>query len=111
MPIDLQTYEYKTVDLTETVKSKDKKGKIITENILKKPKFKVGQMVYRELEHVRDALGKAQPTNQKRMGDYTFDKTARVITQIFYYSGSITFRYYLQGLKNVSYTEKQLMKA
>ena len=77
-----------------------------------KPKYKVGDVVYRQLDAPKNALGHAQPTKNFRMGDYRFDvKEPKKITQVLYYSGAIPYRYMLEGIPNASYTEAQLMLA
>jgi hypothetical protein len=110
LPSNINSYEYPTVNDTKEVKSKDPDKKVTYQVI--KPKFKVGQEVYRYLDKPRDALGKNQPTEKKREGDITFDNVPREILQIFTYAGKgALYRYYLEGLPNVSYTEAQLRRA
>ena len=94
-------------------KTKDKKGKI-TEKITyvdNKPKYKMGDIVYRKLDHVEDAIGNKQPTEKARMGDIRWDRQPRKIEQVFTYDGENTYRYQITGLKNVSYSEWELMPA
>lgn len=77
-----------------------------------KPKFKIGRYVYRYLEKPRNALGKEQNTTQHREGDILWDDDPREILQIFTMGGEgEMYRYYLEGLPNVSFTEKQLRPA
>ncbi len=109
-----ETKDYKTIVKDETIKDKNGKTKTIKieENVRIKPKFKVNDMVYRALEKPKDALGKNQNTKNFRAGDYSFEKTPRRITQIFTMAGSgDLYRYYLDGVRNASYTSRQLMKA
>jgi hypothetical protein len=69
-------------------------------------------MVYRALEAPRNALDKAQPTKNFREGDYSWERVPRRIVNIFTMGGDgDLYRYYLEGLPNVSYSEKELMKA
>ena len=75
------------------------------------PKFKVGTLVYRALNHVEDALGKKQPSEKYREGDYRWDRQPRKIEQVFVYAGDQLYRYKLKGLPNVSYAEWELMPA
>jgi hypothetical protein len=105
--------DYRTIETAKTVKQKNGKTKIETTKInsLIEPKYKVGQHVYRALDAPKNALGKNQNTKNFRMGDYTYDSEPREITQIFTMGGKgPLYRYYLDGLPNVSYTERQLMK-
>ncbi len=80
-------------------------------NISHKPKFKVGTLVYRVLNHVESALGNKQPSEKYREGDYRYDRQPRKIEQIFVYTGDQLYRYQLKGLPNVSYAEWELMPA
>ncbi len=76
-----------------------------------KPKYKVGDTVYRQSDVPLNALGNKQPTNNYRMGDYRFEKIPKKITKIIYMSGNPPYRYMLEGLSQVSYTEAQLLPA
>jgi hypothetical protein len=117
LPNDFNSYslslpkDYKTIE-TKLI-SKDKKGnkKTITKkvHIPIKPKFKVGQLVHRALDRPVNALGKVQSTKNFRMNDYSIDKTPREILQIFTFSGDgPLYRYLVEGIPNVSFTENQL---
>jgi hypothetical protein len=117
VPDDINSYEYAVPeDLKEVLAPiKSKKSKEIVyekqyEQI--KPKFKVGRYVYFYLDHPKDALGKNQNTAARRQGDYNWSRVPHRIEQIFTYGGiGPTFRYYLEGLPIVSYTEQQLKPA
>ncbi len=105
-----------TKKITVKKEVKDKKGKLKTieetKNIRIRPKFKVGTMVYRALEAPRNALDKAQPTKNFREGDFTFERVPRRIINIITMGGDgPLYRYCLEGLPNVSYSENELMKA
>lgn len=76
-----------------------------------KPKFKEGNFVHRLLDHVESALGKKQPTEQYREGDYRWDRMPRKIEQVFFYSGDQTFRYSLNGLPHVSFAEWEIKQS
>lgn len=76
-----------------------------------KPKFKVGDYVYHYLDIPQDALGNNQPTNQRRAGDYNWNRTPIEIEKIYVYTGNPLYRYKLKNINNVSFTEKQLMIA
>lgn len=111
LPKNINSYEYPTFDpMKETKVTNKKTGKTKTEYKYITPKFKKGQMVYRALNIPRTALGVEQNTHAFRMGDYTFDTTAREIKQVLNYSGFELYRYVLDGIPNASFTEKQLMK-
>lgn len=73
------------------------------------PKFKVGDIVYRQLDAPQNILGAEQNTKQFREGDRRWDLVPRKIKQEFIYN--LGPRYILTGIPNVSYTESQLMKA
>jgi hypothetical protein len=78
-------------------------------NLKKDPKFKVGDVVHYSLSYPEDALGHKQPTSSFRVGDYRFSSIPKKIKQVLYYSGPIPYRYMLEGMKNVSFTENQLI--
>lgn len=80
-------------------------------DISKEPLFKVGELVHRRLNYPQNALGKDQPTETFRMGDYRYERNPRKITRILYYNGKIPYRYMLDGIKTTSYTENQLMRS
>jgi hypothetical protein len=95
----------------EIPQSDSKKSKV-TKYELIKPKFKVGQYVFRYLDQTRNALNKNQPTEQRREGDINWDNIPREILQVFTMGGEgPLYRYLLQGLPNVSFTESQLRRA
>lgn len=75
-----------------------------------KTKFKVGDIVYYQSDVPLNALGKKQSTERFREGDYRWNiKEPRKIVDIFAYNNG--YRYSLEGMKNVSFTEKQLRPA
>jgi hypothetical protein len=80
-------------------------------NVLIEPKFKVGDVVYRKSEKPLDALGRKQPTQNFRMGDYRFDMTPRKIIRVLRYGGKVPIRYILENLPNVAYAEYELKEA
>lgn len=82
-----------------------------TADITHKPKFSNGDLVYRLLDHMEDAMGYKQPTEKYREGDMRWDRQPRKIKQTFVYTGDQLFRYQLTGLPHVSYSEWQLMAA
>jgi|LakMenE01Jun11ns_1017448.scaffolds.fasta_scaffold9867824_2 hypothetical protein len=77
--------------------------------ILTGNKYNVGDKVFRKLEKPKDALGKNQPTDKFRMGDFRWDLKAREIKRILHYPNNI--RYILEGIKSCSYTEAELRPA
>lgn len=78
----------------------------------KEPKYKVGDVVYRLLDAPKDALGRDQPTEKFRTGDVRWDiKNPRKIERVLIYNGKIPYRYTLEGLKSVSFTDQQLKPA
>ena len=73
-----------------------------------KPKYKIGDIVYRIADEPLDALGKKQPTKNFRVGDYRWDLTPRKIVKILRYSGKVQIRYLLENKSNVSYAEWEI---
>jgi hypothetical protein len=87
---DLYTFEYNTATT-------------------KKPKYKVGDLVYHISEVPLDALKEKQPTKQFRVGDYRWNTLARKIVKVLPYPKNI--RYILNYKPNVSYAEYELKPA
>jgi hypothetical protein len=77
----------------------------------KTSKFKEGDMVYFKLDRPQNALGNLQNTEKFREGDLRWDKFPKKIVRVLRFAGAVPFRYLLEGMENVSYTEKQLKKA
>lgn len=75
------------------------------------PKYKVGDIVYRISEKPLDALGRKQPTQNFRAGDYRWDMTPRKIVKVVRYAGKVPIRYILENLSNVAYAENELKPA
>jgi hypothetical protein len=88
----------------EITRGKKKVWKMIT------PKFKVGDMVHVALDRPEDALGN-KLKGRSRIGDNRYSLEPYRIKQIVYYSGSALYRYIVDDIKNVSYTEGELLKA
>jgi hypothetical protein len=78
-------------------------------NLSKPPKYKVGQAVHYKLSFPETALGKKQPTANFRTGDYRWSAGTKKIKKILYYSGQIPYRYMLDGMPYVSFTENELL--
>ena len=77
-----------------------------------KPKIKIGGRVHRALDAPKTALGKNQNTKNFRTGDFTFDTKINIIVQILYMAGNgPNIRYMLDGIKNASYSDNELINA
>lgn len=105
LPKDEITHVYPTFDPIEKIKTK--RG-LRFKKVL--PKFKVDDMVHRLLDYPMNALGQKQ-TGSFRQGDYRYEVKPRKIKEIFYYAGDVKYRYQLEGIKNASFKESQLIKA
>lgn len=80
-------------------------------NTRTKPKYKVGDIVYRQSDVPLNALGHEHNVKKWRVADYRFDKVPKKIIKILYFSGKIPYRYMLKDIRNASYTEDQLLPA
>jgi len=80
-------------------------------NLSKDPKFKVGDIVHYYLDYPENALGHKQPTDKFRTGDYRWSAVPKKIKQVLYYSGNVPYRYVLDYMPTVSFTEEQLKKS
>jgi hypothetical protein len=80
-------------------------------NLDKPPKFKVGELVYRRLEKPVDKFGNKYHNSTFRAGDNRYELVPRKIVKVLVYSSPNPWRYILNGYKNVSYAEAELMKA
>jgi hypothetical protein len=80
-------------------------------NMAVQPKYKVGDIVYRRSDIPLNALGKKQPTQFFREGDYRYDRVPRKIIKVLIYPGKVNIRYVLNELKHVSYAETELLPA
>jgi len=68
-------------------------------------------MVHRALDAPKNALGQNQNTKNFRAGDITFDKKPRSIVKVLYMAGNgPNYRYMVDGIRNASYSENELMK-
>lgn len=76
----------------------------------KKPKYKVGDLVHRLLDTPEDTHGD-KLYGLFRVGDYRWETIPRKIIKIIqmFNNKVIPHRYILEGLPNVSFTERQLM--
>ena len=75
----------------------------------KEPKFKVGDLVHYKLDEPKNALNNKQNTKNFRMGDIRYAINPRKIKKNLYYEGAIPYRYILNQIPNVSYTENELL--
>jgi hypothetical protein len=91
LPKNPRTHEYKILDTLTTT-----------------PKYKVNDMVYRALDEPRNSLNEKQ-SGKFREGDNRWDEVPRRITKVLYYSGSVAYRYMLNGIHQASYSEWELM--
>ena len=82
-----------------------------TVDLTKQPKYKIHDVVYRMSEKPLDALGKKQPTQNFRVGDYRWERIPRKIVKVLRYAGKVPIRYILENLPNVAYAEYELMPA
>ena len=72
----------------------------------------MGDRVHRALDAPKPALGKNQNTKNFRTGDYTFDTKVNTIVKIIYMVGNgPNIRYMLDGIKNASYSDIELINA
>ena len=75
------------------------------------PRFKVGDVVHYRLDYPENALGKKQPTENFREGDYRWSVPVRKIVKIIYMTDEPYYRYLLEGMDNVSYSAKELKRS
>jgi hypothetical protein len=101
-------------DLNEDMERDLSKYSILNEehvyDIYAPQKYKVGDYVYEKLEHPEDSWGNKQPTAKRREGDYTYSRKAKRIIKVIIMNDEPYYRYILDGLKNVSYSENELQK-
>lgn len=75
------------------------------------PKFKIGEIVHFKLDYPENALGHKQPTSVFRVGDYRLSAIPKKIVKVLNMNDSPYYRYILEGMPNVSYSEYQLIKS
>jgi hypothetical protein len=98
--------EHRAIDLTKVDYPNDKV--FFDPNAAGEPKFGINDVVVQKLDWPEDALGRKQPTAKFRAGDYRFSRVPKKIVKIFYMNDRPFYRYGLEGMNNVSYTESQL---
>ena len=76
---------------------------------LKRPKYKIGDIVHEKLDTPEDALGHKQNTEKFREGDRRYSKVSKRIIKVIVMNDEPYYRYILHGMRNVSYGEKELM--
>lgn len=74
-------------------------------------KYAIGDIVYYKLDWAESALGHKQPTPNFRAGDSRYSRVPKKIKKVILMNTKPYYRYVLESLPNVSYTEQQLMKA
>ncbi len=73
-----------------------------------KPKYKIGDLVHYKLDSPYNSLMKKQNTNNFREGDLRFLPFPKSIVKVLIFNQEPRYRYMLNGISNVSFTEKQL---
>lgn len=71
-------------------------------------KFKEGDLVHRALDIPKNALNVNQ-SGSFREGDFRFSTHLQKVKQVLHYPPPVPFRYVLEGMPTVSFTENQLM--
>ena len=74
-----------------------------------KPKYKIGSIVHNKLDYPEDALGHKQPTPNFRVGDFRYSNIPKKIVKILYMPDYPYFRYLLEGIDNVSFSDYELI--
>lgn len=74
-----------------------------------KQTYHVGDVVLYKLDAPENALGHRQTTANFRQGDYKYSKVPKKITQVFLMNTEPYYRYGLEGMDNVSYSDYQLI--
>lgn len=100
---ELNAYRKKTATYLKNYKAPET-------DLSKPPKFNIGDIVYRLLDTPENALGQKQ-SGTFREGDFRWDRQPRKIEKIVYYAGKKPYRYLLNDLKDVSFSEGQLKEA
>lgn len=75
------------------------------------PKFEIGDIVHKKLDCPEDALGHKQNTEKFREGDFRYSKIPKRIVKVIVMNDEPYYRYMLFGIKNVSYSENELLES
>jgi hypothetical protein len=75
------------------------------------PKYKIGDIVYYKLDVPEDALQNKQSTTIFRVGDYRFSRVPKKVVNVLLLPKQPPYRYVLDGMQNVSYSEYELLPA
>ena len=73
------------------------------------PQYEIGDLVHVRLDKPQDALGNTHASEKFRTGDTRYDFQSRKITNVLLYPENV--RYMVSGIRNVSYTEAELIEA
>jgi hypothetical protein len=73
------------------------------------PKYKKGDYVHYKLDAPENILGEKQNTANFRMGDRRWSSTSHQITSVIMMNDFPNWRYTLEGVPNVSYSEYELI--
>ena len=63
-------------------------------------KYKIGDIVYRQLDAPKNALGHDENTKKFRTGDYRWDLVPRRVVQVLYYPSKVSYRYMFDAFPN-----------
>jgi hypothetical protein len=74
-------------------------------------KFNFSYIVYYKLDYPQDALGNTQPTANFRIGDYKWSVAVKRIVKVINMFDAPYFRYILEGIPHVSFSDFQLKKS
>jgi hypothetical protein len=73
-------------------------------------KFNIGDIVYYKLDYPQDALGNKASTAQFRVGDYRWSVAVKKIVKVINMLDFPYYRYILEGMPHVSFSDNQLKK-
>ena len=93
----------------EATKKKYKDYNIINQDIKTRPKFHIGQIVHYKLDYPENWNMEKQPTAQFRNGDYRWSQTTKKIKQVVFMNSYPWYRYILDGMPRVSFSEFELL--
>ena len=76
-----------------------------------KPTYKINDIVHEKLEIPKNALNNKQSTTKFRVSDFRYSTTPKKIINVIYMPDEPYYRYMLEGMPNVSYSDNELMRA